>query len=202
MKTILPGDKIADKPVVMENGYVEKGKTYATVIGLQDEASQNFIPLETVWYPKPDEFIVGVVENAKNSVYTINMSSPFRGLIIARRGDDSMKIGDIVSASIRDVRREADQIITILWRERKLFGGRIIKVRPSKIPRIIGKSNTMIMQIQNATHCQILPGLNGIVWLKGGNMQLAIKAINQIQAEAHISGLTDRIAKMLAEESK
>jgi exosome complex component RRP4 len=202
MKTILPGDKISDKPIVMENGYVEKGSTYATVIGLMDEATQNFIPLETVWYPKPDEFIVGVVENARNSVYTVNLNSPFKGLIIGRRGDEGMRIGDVVSASIRDVNREADQIITILWRERKLFGGKVISVRPSKIPRVIGKGNTMIKQIEAATKCTIMPGLNGVMWIKGGNVQLAIKAINQIQREAHISGLTDRIAKMLAEESK
>lgn len=202
MKTILPGDMISDKPIRMDNGIIENGKTYAAVMGLLDESSQNFIPLETVWYPKPDEFIVGVVENAKNSVYTINMNSPFRGLIIARRGDDSMHIGDMVSASIRDVRRESDQIITILWRERKLFGGKLISVRPSKIPRIIGKANTMIKQIETSTKCQTLVGLNGNIWIKGGNMQLAVKAIMKIQDEAHVSGLTDRIAKMLSEESK
>ncbi|MGA3020996.1 MAG: KH domain-containing protein [Candidatus Micrarchaeales archaeon] len=202
MKTILPGEQISDKPVRMENGVIEDGKTYATVIGLLDEASQAFIPLETVWYPRRDDFVIGIVENSRNSVYNVNLSSPFRGLIIGRRGETSMNIGDVVSASIRDVQRESDQIINILWRERKLFGGKLIMVRPSKVPRIIGKQNTMIKQLEAGTKSTILTGMNGMVWIKGGDIPLAIKAIKKIQDEAHVSGLTERIAKMLNEESK
>jgi exosome complex component RRP4 len=202
MRTILPGEQISDKPVKMENGIIEDGKTYATVIGLLDEASKSFIPLETVWYPRRDDFVIGIVDSARNSVYSINLNSPFRGLIIGRRGESEMNIGDMMSASIRDVRRESDQIINILWRERKLFGGKLIAVRPSKVPRIIGKQNTMLKQLETGTKTTILIGLNGMIWLKGGDMPLAIKAINRIQDEAHVSGLTERIAKMLSEESK
>jgi exosome complex component RRP4 len=212
MKIILPGDMIADKPVRMENAVVEGGKTYATVIGLLDEEKAAFIPLETVWYPRQGDFVIGIVENAKNNVYTVNFNSPFRGLILPPRRDfrsrapperqEIMNMGDAVSGFIREVKRESDQIITIVERPRRLFGGKMMTVRPSKIPRVIGKTNTMLKQLETGTHSTILVGMNGIVWMKGGNVALAMQAINKIQEEAHVGGLTERIAKMLSEGSK
>lgn len=217
MKTILPGDKISDKAIRMENAVVENGKTYATVIGLLDEEKEAFIPLESVWYPRQGDFVIGIVENAKNRVSTVMFNSPFKGLILPprpsfgrdRRGgggfgrdreepQDTFQVGDTVSAFVREVKRESDQIIMILERPRKLSGGKMMTVRPSKIPRIIGRANTMIQQLEKGTKSTILVGLNGVVWLKGGNVALALKAIAKIQEEAHVNGLTERITAMLA----
>ncbi len=216
MKIVLPGDKISDQAVRMENAIIEDGKSYATVIGMLDEQRGAFIPLESVWYPRHGDFIIGIVENAKNNVYTVAMNSPFRGLILPERrpfgrdrGDrggfrgreerqETLMVGDIVSAFVKDVKRESDQIIMILERQRKLSGGKATVVRPSKVPRIIGKANTMLKQLEDGTKSTILVGMNGIVWMKGGNVALAQKAIQKIQEEAHISGLTERINAMLA----
>jgi len=203
MKIIIPGDKIADGAVRMENAFVEDSKTYATVLGLLDEQSKAFIPLESVWYPREGDSLIGVVENVRNSVAMVNTNSTFRGLIIGRRGDSEseMNIGEVVSAFVREVKREADQIILILERPRKLFGGKLIFVKPSKISRVIGRQSTMLRQLETGTHCTISVGLNGVVWMKGGDVQLAIRAIDKIREEAHTSGLTERIAKMLASEA-
>jgi len=218
MRIVLPGDKISDSPIRMENAIVENGKTYATVIGMFDESKGAFIPLESVWYPRQGDFVIGIVENSKNNVYTIQLDSPFRGLILPpprprfgrRRMDDRfggrqreerqemLHVGDVVSAFVKEVKREADQIILILERHRRLFGGKLIEVRPSKVPRIIGKASTMLKQLEDGTKCTILVGLNGIVWIKGENVPLAQKAIVKIQDEAHISGLTQRISELLA----
>jgi exosome complex component RRP4 len=218
MKIVLPGDKISDSVLRMENGIVENGKTYATVIGMLDDEKGSFIPLESVWYPRQGDFVIGIVENSKNNVYTINLDSAFRGLILPpprprfggrgrdfdRGGDrmeeriEPMQVGDIASSFVKEVKREADQIILILERPRKLYGGKLVEVRPSKIPRIIGKANTMLRKLEDGTKCSILVGLNGLVWIKGGDVLLALKAIEKIQEEAHISGLTDRIGTLLA----
>ncbi len=215
MKIVLPGDKIFDTPMRMSNVTVEGNNTYATVIGLLDEEKSAFIPLECVWYPRQGDFVIGVVENAKNNVYTVNMDSPFKGLILPppRRpfgrdrggGRDEehreiLQVGDVVSAFIRDAKRESDQIITILERPKKLWGGKVITVRPSKVPRIIGKANTMLQQLEKGTGSTILIGLNGVVWLKNGDILLALKAIDKIQEDAHISGLTEKISAMLAKK--
>ncbi|MDE1874161.1 MAG: hypothetical protein KGI04_03525 [Candidatus Micrarchaeota archaeon] len=221
MRIILPGDKISDNPVRMENAIVENGKTYATVMGMLDDEHGSFIPLESVWYPRQGDFVIGIVENSKNNVHTVQLDSPFRGLILppprprfGRGRDDRfggrpqreerqeiLRVGDVVSCFVKDVKREADQIILILERPRRLFGGKLVEVRPSKIPRVIGKASTMLKQLEDGTKCTILVGLNGIVWMKGENVPLAQKAINKIQEEAHISGLTERVTELLASQN-
>lgn len=210
MRIILPGDKISDSVVSVENAVVENGKTYATVIGMLDDEKGTFIPLEGIWYPRGGDFVIGIVENAKNNVYTVTMNSPFKGLILPpprsfgrdRRDDRSEKqevlqVGDIVSAFVRDVKKESDQIIMILEGQRKLSEGKVVIVRPSKVPRIVGKTNIMLKLLEDGTKSNILVGTNGVVWLKGGDVPLALKAIDKIQEEAHISGLTERIGTML-----
>jgi exosome complex component RRP4 len=221
MKIVLPGDKISDGPVRMENTIVENGKTYATVIGMLDESKGAFVPLESVWYPRQGDFVIGIVENSKNNVQTVQFDSPFRGLILppprprfGGRGRDDrfgggpreerqevLHIGDVVSAFVKDVKRESDQIILILERPKRLFGGKLVEVRPSKVPRIIGKASTMLKQLEDGTKCTILVGLNGIIWVNGGNVALAQKAITKIQEEAHIGGLTERISELLTSGS-
>jgi exosome complex component RRP4 len=196
---VLPGDKLADKQLRVEGALVEGGKTYATVMGLFDATKESFIPLESVWYPKVEDRVVGVVEDARNGVYTINMNSPFKGLIISRHGPGpELYVGDVINAIVRSVKRESDKIMLILVRPRKLYGGKVIPVRPSKVLRVVGKSNTMLKLLTDGTKSTIEIGINGVVWLKGGNVQLAISAIERIQREAHISGLTERITGMMS----
>ena len=80
----------------------------------------------------------------------------------------------------------------------KLPPGKLIKVSSVKIPRIIGKKNSMIDMIKATTGCDIFAGRNGYVWIAGkGNAPLAEKAIKMIEAQAHTTGLTDRIAEYL-----
>ena len=85
---------------------------------------------------------------------------------------------------------------------RKLGEGRIIKVDPNKIPRVIGKAASMINMVKDATGCRISVGQNGIIWLQGdpGSELIAVRAIDKIVAESHIPGLTDRIKAFLENE--
>ena len=82
-------------------------------------------------------------------------------------------------------------------RTRKLIGGRILKITPSKVPRVIGKAGSMIELIKDKTKCQIIVGQNGVIWIKGEKESLASKTILMIEKESHISGLTDKITKFL-----
>ena len=58
----------------------------------------------------------------------------------------------------------------------------------------------MIGMIKDNTGCKISVGQNGVVWLSGEDPKkeiLAIKAIEKIEKESHIPGLTDRIKEFL-----
>ena len=85
------------------------------------------------------------------------------------------------------------------YRAKKLNGGRLLKITPYKVPRLIGKEGSMIELIKNKTKCQIIVGQNGVVWIKGEKEGLAARAITMIEEESHTSGLTDKISGLLGD---
>ena len=66
-------------------------------------------------------------------------------------------------------------------------------------PRVIGKEGSMVILIKQATGCNVMVGQNGLIWIDGEPEAevIAEKAILKINAEAHLSGLTDRIKEFL-----
>ena len=75
---------------------------------------------------------------------------------------------------------------------RKLTGGMVIDVSPSKVPRVIGRNGSMIQMLKNQTGCRIYVGQNGRIWVDGDldNIVRAVHAIKLIEEEAHSLGLT------------
>ena len=76
--------------------------------------------------------------------------------------------------------------------------GVIIKITPSKVPRLIGKQGSMVTLIKEKTGTIIRVGQNGLVWVSGENVDKAIKAIKTIEQKSHIFGLTEEISKLLS----
>lgn len=169
-------------------------------------------PLSGVYVPKPGDGIVATVSDMQSTFWILDINSPYDALLqlgeataeyvdIAKT-DISMyyDIGDVVYAKILNVSRSKNVTLTMNdYRAKKLIGGRLMKVTPSKVPRIIGKEGSMIELIKNGTGCQIVVGQNGMVWLKGSNEALAVHAILMIEREAHTTGLTDRVTRLLKE---
>ncbi len=192
MKIVLPGDEILDRPIHMENTFVENNKTYTAVLAMLHD--DKLIPLEGLWYPKVGDKVVGRVEEDKFSIYEIDLNGPYSGLLISKFVKSPLLVGDIIEATVKEIDRYNT---IILYKSRKLYGGKLISVKPSKIPRIIGRNNTMLKQLIEGTKCNISVGANGYIWIKGNNIHLAIKAITKIAKEAHTGGLTNRISDML-----
>ncbi len=200
MRTILvPGELISDKTMHGEGIIVENGKSYASVIGIYDSERQGFIPLESIWSPQQGENIVGVIDEAKLNTYNVNLHSPYKGVIISKYAEGGLSNGDIIEATVRGLDKTG---VAVLVRPRVLRGGKLISIKPSKIPRILGRGNTMIKQISDYTKTSISIGMNGMVWLNGGDIDLATDAIERIQNEAHITGLTEKIGEMLKSNEK
>jgi len=107
---------------------------------------------------------------------------------------------DVIFCKISKVTKGKTIQVTMRdYGSKKLYGGIIIKIIPSKIPRIIGKGGSMIQLIKDKTKCDIYTGQNGVVWIRGDNKTKAIEAILTIERESHIVGLTEKIEKMLSE---
>jgi exosome complex component RRP4 len=85
---------------------------------------------------------------------------------------------------------------------RKFRSGRVVKMNPSKIPRLIGKQGSMIMMIKDLTGCRINVGQNGIICIEGEKEELVIKAIEVIEHESQSEGLTDKISALLGGDKR
>ncbi|MFQ5976358.1 MAG: KH domain-containing protein, partial [Candidatus Hydrothermarchaeales archaeon] len=75
----------------------------------------------------------------------------------------------------------------------------ILEISPAKVPRVIGKKNSMISMIKRETGCQIVVGQNGKVWVDGKeeSVNIVAETIKKIEKEAHTPGLTNRVKDMI-----
>ncbi|MFA5382691.1 MAG: KH domain-containing protein [Candidatus Micrarchaeia archaeon] len=190
---IMPGDKIADKPLNLPYVFIEDEKTYSAVLGFKKE--DKIIPLKGPYEPKFDDYVIGVISDVKFSGYDIEMNTPYTAFLPDRSVREKLDYGEIVFARVMNV-NEVGEID--LGQVKVLKKGKIIEVPSIKIPRIIGRNNSMITLIRDATECSIFVGKNGFIWIsEKGNVALAIAAIRKIVREAHTSGLTDKMQEYL-----
>jgi len=196
-KIVVPGELIAGSPQRIEFGFVENGKTYSSIVGLFDEANPKLIPLEGAYMPVQFDIVVGIIDEVKFAGYNVDIKSPYRGFLSAKDSRYEYELGDIISTKVRDV----DEVKNVdLEGARKLVGGEILEISPAKVPRVIGKKNSMLDMIRAATKSEIFIGKNGRIWIKGGNSVLAARAVLKVEKEAHTTGLTERISAFLNEE--
>ena len=194
---VTPGEVVAERKMRARNAFAQNGMTYSSVLGIRDSDSNEIIALEGVWDPRPEDSVVGIVSEDRGKVYIIDLSYFGRAILVPGKYDKyELKPGDIINAIIKDI--EGKKTV-VLKDARVLKGGTILGIKPKKIPRVIGKKSTMIRQIAEATGSHIVVGMNGLIWIDGGNMQLATDTLLKIEREAHLSGLTETIKKYLDE---
>lgn len=215
---VVPGDLIAeDGYIAGENTYAEGKRIYASRIGLVDYENKkvNVVALRAFYIPKVGDIVIGTVTEIGFNGWTVDINAPYQALLRAsdalsrpfrpQKDDLSqvLDIGDLIVAKITAYDRAHNPQLTVAEPGLgKITRGQIIKITPTKIPRVIGRKGSMISMIKHETGCQIILGLNGVILITGKTSedeQLAIMAINKIEEESHTSGLTDRITQMLKE---
>lgn len=194
---ILPGQLVANEPRRIPGCFVEHGKTYASVVSLLREG--RLVPLKGRYLPTPGDYVVGVVVEERFSGYSVELHSPYEGNISSRETQTEFKQGDVLSAKIVEV-NEVNE--AVLVEPRAFYGGTVLEVDYVKVPRIIGRGGSMLEMIKQFTGTDLFVGKNGRIYLRGGNIPLASMAVLKIDAEAHTSGLTDRVKEFLEVESK
>jgi len=215
-KLVIPGDFLGTgRPG--HGTFLEEGKVYAKVIGLADEKNGTHfvIPLSGVYDPKRGDGVIGRIEDIVFSKWIVDINSPYIATLPLNEAVEEFidftktdltkyfDYGDLIFAEITSVTKtKMVQLSMKSSRCRKLRGGRIVKVTPAKVPRIIGKNGSMVEMIKELTGTQIVVGQNGVVWIKGEKEYLATEAIMLIEQKSHISGLTDQIKQMLEKSVK
>jgi exosome complex component RRP4 len=213
-RIVIPGDFLSDEVKLADEGtYVEDGKVLSSVFGIVSMNKRiKVVPLSGKYIPARDDIVIGIVTEVSFSNWIVDIRSPYEGLLhiseFPRRIDNAdmskyLKVGDSIMTLVSDVDESMKVELTLNdQRLRQIKDGRVIEVTPSKVPRIIGKNGSMIGMLKNETGCNIFIAQNGRIWLTGNdkNIDLAIRTIQKIEDESHISGLTERIVKFLKEQ--
>jgi exosome complex component RRP4 len=213
---VLPGELVDEKKGrKLGNGvYLEGEKVLTKFLGIPriNEYEISVIPLSGVYLPNIGDKVIGIISEVQISGWLIDINSPYVAFLPLAEGVEEFvdtsrtdisrfyDVNDVIFCKISKVTKS--KTIQVSMRDmlsRKLYGGTIIKVNPTKIPRIIGKAGSMIQTIKGLTKCDIYTGQNGLVWIRGENKAKAIEAILTVEKESHTIGLTEKIERMLKE---
>ena len=216
LEVVLPGEFLAEREgkKIGRGVYLEDDKVYSKVLGIPrvEEDEISVIPLAGAYIPQVGQKVVGIISEVEISGWGVNINSPYSAFLPLAEGVEEFvdisrtdlskfyDINDIIYCKILKVPK--NKIVQVSMRDfgcKKLREGIIIKVTPTKVPRIIGKGGSMINLIKKKTGCEIIVGQNGIIWLRGERKDKAIEAILTVEKESHIIGLTEKIEKMLGE---
>lgn len=213
---VIPGDVITTGPYRPDqNVTLDGNRIIATVIGISEisDDSVRVIPLTGMYIPKSSDLVIGKVVSHTSLSWEVDINSCYVGILPAAdvfgrdfsaHADEltsKLDKGDLIAARIVNFDRSRDPLITIADRELgKIESGTLIKISPSKVPRLIGKRGSMIQTIEMATHAVITIGQNGLIVVScddSNGLLKAIKAIRMIEEQAHMANLTDKVKEML-----
>ena len=212
---VVPGDVLYEGQIrTGDNTYRHQGKVSATRIGLVNYGNNtvSVIALEAGFNPLTGDLVIGEVVDIELGKWIIDIdAATYANLNVPDAIDASFRsdinmprildIGDTVVAKIVDLDRRKTPILSILGRNLgKVNRGFIVRLTPSKIPRLIGKKGSMVNMILKATGCDITIGQNGRILVNGKTREqeaIAVSTIRKIDEEAHISGLTNRVQEYL-----
>jgi len=208
---VVPGEAIAKGMdfIPGQGTYRNDDQILANRLGVVsiDGKSTRIIPLTGQYNPKTGDIIIGKVIDISLNGWRIETNSAYSAMLSMKdatssyiaRGADLTRyytFGDFLVAKIVQVTSQKLVDLTMNGPGLvKLKEGRIIKVNPNKVPRIIGKQGSMVTMIKNSTACKIVVGQNGVVWISGEPEKelIVVNTLRKIEQEAHISGLTERI---------
>lgn len=212
---VVPGDLLDDSGRLKPgfNTYKEGRHIYALRLGIKTLRGDtvSVLALSGRYDPQRNDLVIGTVLETGPSIWLldVNAASPVTMHVndVPWRvdfGETSkyLAAGDTVLLKVAYVDEIKKVQLTMKDRAcRKLTGGLVFEVAPSKVPRIIGKGGSMTNLIKGATNTRMFVGQNGVIWIDGEpqDVALAMAAIRKIEQEAHTSGLTEKVKALLEE---
>ncbi len=216
-KYVLPGDVIVENnPHLKPSMNVVKidDRIHATRVGIA-EVSQNtvkVIPLSGIYIPRVGDFVIGKIIDYSSLAWTVDINSCFMGYLLAQevfgreftpsRDELTSKfnLGDVVACRIVNFDRTRDPLLTVADKDLgKIGDGELVRISPTRVPRLIGKRGSMIQMIEQLTRCKVIVGQNGVIVVSGDRdaRGIAVKAIMLIDEETHTGNITQRVKELL-----
>ena len=187
------------------------GKVYASQLGLLAPRPPfvQVVPLSGRYLPKPDDRVVGTVTDVQSTFWLLDIGAP-RWAPLHMTGtpwkvdvgetDRYLHVGDAVVVRVENLDATGRIGVTMIGEDLgKLEGGTIVRISPARVPRLVGRSGSMIATITRHTGAEVAIGQNGRVWI-GGSPE-AIRRVHDvlrmIEENGPRSGLTDRVERFL-----
>lgn len=215
-KFVVPGDLIARLDIrPPPNTYKIGNCIYSLKVGLSEIEGRNIrvIPLAGKYVPRVDDIVIGVVTDLNAFAWIVDINSFFPAYLPAsdvfgRRYSPEVidltkkfDIGDVMLARIAAFDRTKDPMLTVSEPKLgKLNTGHLVKISPVKVPRLIGRKGSMSKLIEQTTGTRLIIGQNGVVLVTGppDKVPIAIRAIEMVEEEAHLAGLTEDVQNFLS----
>jgi len=215
MNLVTPGELLAQGEYYSDlNTFKDGNNVYSTMVGIFDYRGNRLsvVPLKHCYIPFVGDLVIGRIVDISMSGWSVDINSPYPALLPAtetmarqrtpdREHERVFDVGDLVKAKVLAFDRTRDPLLTA--RDRglgKVTHGRIIRISPSKIPRLIGKGGSMINMLKKESSCSLTVGQNGVVLVTCKSPeyeQVVVDVIKMIENEAHTHGLTDRVFEMI-----
>ena len=218
-KQVIPGDVIA-RGNYRYGSYIEKrGDEYVALRVGSAEVGRDGIklnPLTGPYLPRTDDEVIGKVVDVNGFGWVVDINSAFDGFLPAsfvfgREFSPSthdlsskFKVGDMIGTRIESFERSRDPQLSIRGQGYgKIESGEIIKISPTKVPRLIGRRGAMINLISEKTGTDVRVGQNGVVVVNGApeGIVRAVKAIRMVDEGAHAADLVSKVEAFLEEGS-
>lgn len=219
--------KYDEKDIVIPGEVIVKGEDYlpgewterrgeeivATRYGIAEETNRlvKIIPLAGPYHPRKGNVVIGRVENITSNGWIIDIDTPENAFLLLSEVPkyvhrdglvDVLGWGDMVVAKISNVSKKGIDLTIKGKGLGRIDEGIIVKIDSNKVPRIIGKEGSMINMIKTETDCNVTVGQNGLIWIKGKNIEdemSAKKAILHISENISLQGLTDKVQELIKE---
>ena len=216
---VLPGDTIVTGDYIPEQNVIIDGdRAISTTVGFS-EVNDNrvgVISLTGFYIPKIDDLVIGKVISFSALSWEIDINSYYSAILPASdifgrdftssRDNLSLKLakGDLIAARIVNT-GSREPLITISGQDLgKIDSGELVKISPSKVPRLIGKQGSMIQAIEGGTNSSITIGQNGLIILNNDNnsgLERATRAIKMIEINLYEPNLEEKIQNLLDDQN-
>ncbi|MGC9210224.1 MAG: exosome complex RNA-binding protein Rrp4 [Acidilobus sp.] len=201
--------------------YQQGNMIRAAVVGLVDTGQEgvNYVPLKGFYFPRVGDVVIGLVTSHGAANWFLDINSPYQAVLsvqdffgVKQGGqvpDDPfsyLSIGDYVKAKIIAFDRTRDPVLTVQEKGLgRILEGTVVTVKPVKVPRIIGRKGSMLEVLKSSTGCDFFVAVNGRVHITCPNevlQEIAIMAIEMIEEQSHVAGLTKKVKDFIEEERK
>ncbi|GIU68638.1 MAG: hypothetical protein KatS3mg001_488 [Candidatus Pacearchaeota archaeon] len=217
-EVVIPGEVLAKgEEYLPGEGTMKKGKEIISIrYGLLEESNKliKVIPLSGVYEPRRGNVVIGKVEDITYYGWVIDIDAPENAFLPLQEVPkhlpktnigDILDIGDMIIAKINGVTKRGIDLTIKMRGLGKIEEGIIMKINPSRVPRVIGKEGSMINLIKRESGCNIIVGQNGLIWIKGKSVEdelLVKKIINFIAERSFVNGLTEEVENFFKSERK